>query len=166
MTPITSSTGTEVVPVNGGGGMNDADGAGRIIPDIIPAPVAVPHTPQNFVVALTAAPQCAQVVRSGGEATGGREGGADTTGAPQIPQNFSIPLTGLPQDLHKGREPGGGVTSVVMTLGITGGTGTASATFARHLLQNLSPGLITYPHDRHNRVPVGFDAGVPVNDGI
>ena len=29
----------------------------------------------------------------------------------------------------------------------------SSATFARHFLQNLSPGLIIYPHERHNRIP-------------
>jgi hypothetical protein len=161
MTPITSSPGAAVVPGGIGDGLKGADGAGGSgVLEVNSAPTAIPHSPQNFVVVLTGAPQLLQVILSGGDETGGGTG-VDTTGVPQIPQNFSVPLIGLPQDRHTGRETGGGGTSV---LGISGEIGAAgdTSTFARHLPQNLSPGLIVYPHDRHNRVPgvcEGCDAG-------
>ena len=157
MTPITSSAGATVVPVASGGVMIDVDGAGRVAPEVTAAPTAVPQTPQNFVVALIAAPQILQIILSGGDATVKGEV-AVITGVPQIPQNFSVPLIGLPHVPHNGRETGGGGTSVLGSSGGVGVAGATSATFARHFLQNLSPGLIMYPHDRHTRgVPDGCE---------
>ena len=159
ITPITSSPDAAVDPAVTVVGMCAAVGVGWVIPEVRTAPTAVPHPPQNFVVALTGAPQFLQVRLSDDE-TAGKGVGADTTGVPHIPQNFSVLLIVLPQDLHTGRETGGGTSAFREG----GGDGVAgkSSTFARHFPQNLSPGLITYPHDRHNRVPNGggeYDAG-------
>jgi hypothetical protein len=95
--------------------MNAADGAGGVALAMEDAPTAIPHTPQNFVVALIGDPQFLQVRLSGDE-TAGDGVGAVTTGVPHIPQNFSVPLIALPQDLHTVKETGGGTS-------VTGGGG-------------------------------------------
>ena len=63
----------------------------------------------------------------------------------------------------------GGGTAVLGSSGDVGAAGATSATFARHFLQNLSPGLIMYPHDRHTRgVPGGCEdcgAGIYREEG-
>ncbi|MFY9800879.1 MAG: hypothetical protein WAK10_06495 [Methanoregula sp.] len=101
ITPITSSPVAAADPVVIGGGMNTVDGAGGVASAVEAAPTAIPHAPQNFVVALIGDPQFLQV-RLSGDAVG-----ADTTAVPHKPQNFSVPLIGFPQDLHTGRETGG-----------------------------------------------------------
>jgi len=70
------------------------------------APTAAPHPPQNFVVALTGAPQVVQIFPAGCE---GAEtvGDGDDMGVPQIPQNFSVPVIGLPHDAQVRRDDGG-----------------------------------------------------------
>jgi hypothetical protein len=97
MTPITSSPLVLIVPADEGGGMIAVDGAEETGTESDAAPTAAPHPPQNFVVALTGAPQVVQIFPTG---CGGAEnaGDVDSTGVPQIPQNFSVPVIGLPHD--------------------------------------------------------------------
>lgn len=124
------------------------------------------------MVSLTGAPQIPQN-RCLGWVTGGG-GGAWTTGVPQNPQNFSVSANGFPQPGHTDSVTGG----VTYTGGGGGGaatdtaTGTVSSlTIAQHLLQNLSPGLIGFPHDRQDLPDTGctgaaYDTGCETGEGI
>lgn len=81
----------------------------------------------------------------------------DCTGAPQIPQNFSVPDSKLPHDAQASACADGidGFTSTEGGIFCTSVSGEESATFKRHLLQNLSPVLMRLPHDLHNLGPAG-----------
>jgi hypothetical protein len=65
MTPITSSLLVLMVPAGEGGGMIATDGGEETGTEGAAAPTAAPHPPQNFVVALTGAPQVVQVFPTG-----------------------------------------------------------------------------------------------------
>ena len=87
MTPITSSPLVLIVPTDEGGGMIAADGEEVNGTEGDAAPTAAPHPPQNFVIALTGAPQVVQVFPTG---CGGAEeaGDVDSTGVPENPTKF------------------------------------------------------------------------------
>jgi hypothetical protein len=129
-----------VLPCAKGGGTKVTGAAGGIAFEVAAAPTAIPHPPQNPVVALIGAPHPVQVIVPPGVMAAGA-GDAGTTGVPHIPQNFSIPPRGLPQDLHTGGVPDDAATPAGCRV-FGGATGLSSTTFARHFLQNLSPGLI------------------------
>jgi hypothetical protein len=141
MTPTTSS-----LPAATGTGVRK----GAASPGQGATLTGAPQLPQNFVISEIGPPHFPQNFPAGaGAAAAGAR--AATTGDPQIPQNFSFPVTGLPQDEHTysavAGTGGGGAWD-------TGGTVRgASGTLTRHLLQNLSPGLIGFPHARQTRGP-------------
>ena len=110
--------------------------------------------------------------------------GLSATFARHFLQNLSPGLITCPHDRHnrtadgcEGCDSGGGLfregggkgdTGETMETGSwfdAGGLMGLSATFARHFLQNLSPGLITCPHDRHNRTADGCE-GWDTTDGL
>ncbi len=120
----------------------------------------MPHTLQNFVVSRTDAPQLPQN-RSLGWVVGVR-GGARTNNVPQLPQNFSVSATVLPQPGQTDSATGGGADTGRGGGDATGTTtGTVSSlTIAQHLLQNFSPGLIGFPHDRQDLPDTGCTGAV------
>ena len=93
----------------------------------------------------------------------GAGGGARTTGVPQKPQNFSVSATGLPQPGQTDSVAGGGTYTGGGGWGVATGTATgtgSSLTIAQHLLQNFSPGLIRFPHDRQDLPDSGCTGAV------
>ena len=93
----------------------------------------------------------------------GAGGGARTTGVPQKPQNFSVSATGFPQPRQTDSVAGGGTYTGGGGGGAATGTATgtgSSLTIAQHLLQNLSPGLIGFPHDRQDLPDAGCTGAV------
>jgi hypothetical protein len=122
----------------------------------------------------------------GGETggTGAFNGSGDskvesTTLARHLPQNLSPGFITFPQERHTRIPVWCGEDVPAPKSGITGGgggggtaafTGTGdskveSTTLARHLPQNLSPGFITFPQERHTRTPAGCD-GCGAGGGI
>lgn len=75
ITPVTSSGRTAEVTGVATGCIKEGDGTGGTAVVANPPPTAVPHEPQNFVVALTGAPQREQAIFSGRDAAG-EEGAA------------------------------------------------------------------------------------------
>jgi hypothetical protein len=145
MTPITVSPLGDTNPGVAVGGPAD------VVAVAGPGVVGAPQVPQNRVVSLTEAPQLPQNFPNGWAGAG-----TEAMDAPHIPQNFSGPLIGLPHEGQtadeaaagvKAGDGGGGDTEVTVA------DGWLSATLTRHLLQNLSPGLMIFPHARQVRVP-------------
>jgi hypothetical protein len=108
-----------------------------------------PQLPQNFVVSEIGAPQLLQVFTTGGAGTDLTA----TTGVPQIPQNFSDPDIGVPHEAQTYNDGDAAGTGVGGAGSVTGAVARSSGTFTRHLLQNLSPGFIGFPHALQVWVP-------------
>ena len=75
-----------------------------------------------------------------------------------MPQYFSNPEVGLPQEAQT-YPPGPAGTGLSHAGDMTGAAAGISGTLTRHLLQNISPGLIGFPHALQSRASAAGAAG-------